>query len=230
MKGKSGSWKWLALLLALLFVVNTALVDLPSAAAENAQTAGVQVSEREEELAERADNESKSNSKAAIKIKQQPKNAEVKVNKKASFTVKASGSKLKYQWQYKNSKGKWVDEKGSAAKKATLKVKATVKLDSRVYRCKITDAKGNEVVSKSAKLLILPNITTQPKAQKLVEGNSFTLTVKATGTKKLTYQWFYQKPDTTKWIKVTSASGKKATLKLKASIDMDGWQYRCQVS
>ena len=163
-----------------------------------------------------------------VQITENPKDAKAKVKETAKFTVKVSGEVKKYQWETKNSKGKWVAVKESG-NEATLKVKATAKLDGTVYRCKVTGTDGNAVNSKSAALIIVPDITTQPKSQAVAEKESFKLTVKATGTEELTYQWYYQDKGSSKWVKETASGAKKATLSLKASKEMDGRKYRCLV-
>lgn len=86
-------------------------------------------------------------------IKKQPKNLTVKAGKKATFTVKAKGEKLKYQWYYRTSptaKWKKVTSKG---KSATLTFKAKAKQNGWQYRCLVKNSAG-QVYTKTVKLKV----------------------------------------------------------------------------
>lgn len=86
-------------------------------------------------------------------IEKQPKNLTVKAGKKAAFTVKAKGEKLKYQWYYRTSptaKWKKVTSKG---KSATLTFKAKAKQNGWQYRCLVKNSAG-KVYTKTVKLKV----------------------------------------------------------------------------
>ena len=86
-------------------------------------------------------------------IEKQPKNLTVKAGKKAAFTVKAKGEKLKYQWYYRTSptaKWKKVTSKG---KSATLTFKAKAKQNGWQYRCLVKNSAG-QVYTKTVKLKV----------------------------------------------------------------------------
>ena len=83
-------------------------------------------------------------------ITSQPQDATVAKNKKATFTVKATGGHLKYQWYVKyKGESSWTLMKGETDR--TLQVKATSKVDKAEFRCKVTNAAGH-VYSKTVKL------------------------------------------------------------------------------
>ena len=165
--------------------------------------------------------------KGGIRIKKQPQNASAKVGEVVKYTIKASGSKIKYEWQFRNSKGKWAKVSSSTAKKATLQIKVKGNLDKTLYRCKLTDKNGNEKYSRNVKLTVLPYIGKQSKDQEVEIGQSFTLFVKATGS-ELSYQWSY-KDDGSKWTNISGKKGKKSELSVTATEKMNGRQYRCLV-
>jgi uncharacterized repeat protein (TIGR02543 family) len=110
-------------------------------------------------------------------------------NKTVSFTVKASGTGLKYQWQIRaSSSASWSNSTLSSATSATLNVTALASRDGYQYRCKVTDKYGNTATSSVATLRVL-SIAVQPKTTYTQLGNTASVTVKATG-KDLTYQWY----------------------------------------
>ena len=86
------------------------------------------------------------------KITTQPKAASVKVGKKVTFKVKATGGGLTYQW-YRQKPGtkKW--EKISKATKATYSFKAAKKWNGYKFRCLVKNDAG-KVYSKAVKLTV----------------------------------------------------------------------------
>ena len=92
--------------------------------------------------------------KVELKITTQPKAQSVKKNATATFKVVATGDKLTYQWQSSKDGKKWTNVSGSAAKKASLAVKASSSNNGWQYRCVITDSDKAKVTSKAAKLTV----------------------------------------------------------------------------
>ncbi len=220
--------KLLAMFLAMLLVFTGVIIGPAAGYAQ----AGQPESNKSHGAYKKAGGPAMYQESEGVEITENPKDAKAKVKETAKFTVKVSGAAEQYQWETKNNKGKWVAVKASvkdSAKTDTLKIKASAELEGTVYRCKVTGADGNAVTSKSVGLMILPDITTQPKNKAVALKESFKLTVKATGTEKLTYQWYYQDKGSSKWTKETASGAEKASLSLKASKEMDGRKYRCQV-
>ena len=92
---------------------------------------------------------------AGLAITSQPENVTAKLNDAVTFTVKASGDGLTYQWQYRSSAtGTWKNTTLSGCKTATLTVTATTARNGFQYRCIITDANGNTVNSNGATLTV----------------------------------------------------------------------------
>ncbi|MBO7515417.1 MAG: hypothetical protein J6T47_07340, partial [Lachnospiraceae bacterium] len=98
------------------------------------------------------------------KITKQPVNASVTAGTTAKFTVTAICTKsLTYQWQSrKNSSATWVNSGQSGAKTATLSVKTNAGLHGYQFRCIVKDASGNQKISNTVTLSIVPKITKQP--------------------------------------------------------------------
>ena len=168
---------------------------------------------------------------AKPKITKQPTAVTAAEGETASFTVKASGEGLSYQWQYKTATGTtWGKATAEGNKTATLKVPATASRNGYSYRCVITNSLGS-VTSKAVTLTVQsgPVITTQPtdKTVKLGEKASFSVT--ATGT-DLSYLWYYKTPSGSTFVKTTSASGKTATYSVTTQAKHNGYQYYCLIT
>jgi len=83
-----------------------------------------------------------------LKITTQPTDQTAAKGKTVRFTVKAQGTGLKYQWQYRTSqKGAWKAASATGNQTATLKVPVTAKRNGFQYRCVITDQYGNVIRS-----------------------------------------------------------------------------------
>ena len=76
---------------------------------------------------------------SSVKITKQPASQSVKDGETAKFSVKADGSSLKYQWQYRSSStASWSNCTASGNQTATVSVAATTAKNGFYYRCKIT--------------------------------------------------------------------------------------------
>lgn len=123
----------------------------------------------------------------ACAITAQPVNFVGRSGATATFTVKASGSNLTYQWQLSDDQGKtW---RNSSIKTANYATTLSAKNDGRYVRCVVTDQYGNSATSNAASMSIHgPVITSQPADVTALSGSTVKLTVKANGS-GLTYQW-----------------------------------------
>ena len=166
-----------------------------------------------------------------LKVTAQPANKYLPAGKTAKFTVKVSGTGLKYQWQYRTSaKGSWKTASGTGSKTATLSVAATASRNGYQYRCKITDKYGNVIYSNAATLKIVTlKITTQPSSVTLAKGKTATFKVVARGT-NLKYQWQYRTSAKGAWKNATNTGNKTATLKVPVTAARNGYQYRCVIT
>jgi Immunoglobulin I-set domain/Immunoglobulin domain len=117
-------------------------------------------------------------------ITTQPVSKTVVAGHNASFTVSVSGTgNLSYQWQYN---GNTIP----GATNATLTFPVIGTFNGGNYDVVVSNPYGN-VTSAPATLtvLVLPTITTQPKALTVKNGAKASFTVKAAGTTPLSYQW-----------------------------------------
>ena len=90
----------------------------------------------------------------------QPEDQTVPEGSEATFHVDVSGgvAPYKYQWQVKTPGGDWVDIEGATGATLTLRG-VTLDMTGYQYRCVITDALGETVISQPATL----TVTTIPK-------------------------------------------------------------------
>lgn len=118
-------------------------------------------------------------------ITTQPSNVTVVAGSSASLSVQASGTApLSYQWL---KAGVPI----SGATSATYSIASATSADAGSYTVTVTNVAGN-VTSSAATITVRvpPSITTQPSNVTVVAGSPFSLTVQASGTAPLSYQWF----------------------------------------
>ena len=160
-------------------------------------------------------------------ITAQPSSKTAGVNDTVQFAVKATGA-TSYQWQYRTSKtGSWHNSGLSSAKTATLSVKATDSVSGYQYRCAVKNAKGTTYSYIVTLTLAKPVITKQPSSKTAAVNDTVKFAVQATGA--TSYQWQYRTSKTGSWQNSGLTSAKTATLSLKATSSISGYQYRCAV-
>ena len=87
-------------------------------------------------------------------ITTQPKSQTVSAGAKATFTVKASGESLTYQWYYRTSStGEWKAVSAAAGKTATYSLTVAARHNGYQYRCKVTNPMGG-VYTKTVTLTV----------------------------------------------------------------------------
>ena len=168
---------------------------------------------------------------STVKITAHPEDQTVASGAKAKFTVTASGTGLKYQWQYRTAKTDWTDTALTGYDTPTLTVTAGANVNGRQYRCAVTDVNGYTVTSKAA-TLTLPaavKITAHPENQTVAAGEKAKFTVAASGS-GLTYQWQYSANGGSTWNNTTLTGYNTHTLTVTASANVNGRQYRCVVT
>ena len=105
----------------------------------------------------------------APKITGQPADYTGTVGETAVFEVKASGTGLTYQWQYRNaSGGTWRNSSMAGNDEASISVPITSARDGQMYRCVVTGENGGSVTSNVVYLTVgtvdtTPVITAQPE-------------------------------------------------------------------
>lgn len=162
-------------------------------------------------------------------ITRNPSNKTVRAGQSASFTVGATGSGLKYQWQVKPPGRSWRNSTSSGSHGRTLRVSGKAAYNGYHFRCKIRDRKGHTIYSKAASLHVKSlQIKSQPSDQVKVVGQTATFHVSASGS-GLRYQWQVKEYSEGGWRNSTSSGNRTSTLKLKARENNDGFQFRCRI-
>ncbi len=171
--------------------------------------------------------------RAALAIVTQPVDFTGALNETASFTVGAIGQGLIYQWQYKSLKdGKWYNTKTDGYDTPTMHIEVTAARSGMEFRCRITDAGGETVISDSAALHLAataPIITGQPADFTGAIGETASFTVAAEGT-NLTYQWQYKSLKDGKWYNTKTAGCDTPTMSIAVTAARNGMQFRCKVT
>ena len=160
-------------------------------------------------------------------ITSHPANVTAKVNDSVSFSVKAQGDGLTYQWYYKKA-GQTTWNKWGTRTTATTTATANATWNGMQVYCKVTDQYGNSVDSNPATITIKQDlkITAQPTDKTVKLGESLTLSVKAEGI-GLTYQWYYKKSGATSFSKWNGRTHASETVTPNAS--WNGIQLYCTV-
>nr|MBQ4455477.1 immunoglobulin domain-containing protein [Clostridia bacterium] len=148
------------------------------------------------------------------------------------FTVAADGGELSYQWQYqKKDSTTWVNSGAAGNRTTTLTVTAKYADSGIKYRCKVTNSKGTRA-SNAATLMVteaVPTITTNPSSKTAANGSTVKFTVAASGG-NLSYQWQYQKNNSTTWTDSGASGNRTTTLTVTAKYADSGIKYRCKVT
>lgn len=160
-----------------------------------------------------------------VKITSQPSNVTAEPGQKTTFTVRASGSGLKYQWYFRKrgqtSFTLWKNRTG-----ATETVAPNNTWDGIQLYCKITDSSGRTLDSSTVTVSVL-SIATQPDNVTVEAGKDATFTVKATGS-GLQYQWQYRKSGAASWSNWGTRNTASTTATANAT--WNGMQVRCIVT
>ena len=88
-------------------------------------------------------------------IMSQPEDTLGYTGENAVFSVRAVGSVLKYQWQYRSpSASDWSNSSAAGAKTASFSVEAAAYRSGYRYRCIVTDKYGTQLISNAATLSV----------------------------------------------------------------------------
>ena len=159
-----------------------------------------------------------------LSITRQPQDYVGAENSVTNIFLEAEGEGLTYQWQFSDNGGKkW---SSSSVDDPVYAARLTAAKDGRLVRCIVTDAYGDSVISKSARMKIYRlRITTQPVDCITTVNSMVTFFVSAEG-EGLTYQWQYSDNGGKKW---TTSSIKTAEYPTMLAANRDGRQIRCIV-
>ena len=170
------------------------------------------------------------NNKASnsIAIINQPAAVTGKIGDAVEFRVGASGTNLKYQWQYVlKGRNNWVDFTSGNA--CTMKKVLNETYDELKVRVVITDGNGNSVISNTVTVTLkkAPVITSQPTAVTGKIGDAVEFRVGASGT-NLKYQWQYVLKGRNNWVDFTS--GNACTMKKVLNETYDDLKVRVVIT
>ena len=175
---------------------------------------------------------------APVIITTQPENFFGTTGGIATFTVKAEGDRVTYQWQRSKDEGKtWTDISGETSE--TLRVTIQSGDFGNQYRCIAKDFMGHIATSQAGKLAssIASQSALDPEYTVINEpddyygrpGDIATFIVEAEG-KNLSYQWLYQAPGSDEFVYCTSSDATTNTLRVEMTAESDGAQYRCFIT
>lgn len=160
-----------------------------------------------------------------IAMTAQPASVTAKDGASVSFTVKATGEGLTYQWQLSDDQGKtWSNSKTTTA---TYTSTLTAAKSGRYVRCIVTDKYGAKVTSNAAYMKVTSlAITGQPAPVTAKEGNlvKFTVTAKGPG---IAYQWQLSDDAGKTW---RNSKGTEATYCTTLGTANNGRYLRCVVT
>ena len=173
-------------------------------------------------------------------IGKQPQNVSVKAGEQATFTVAATGTDLKYQWQIDRNDGKGFADIAGADRASYTTSAVDKNCNGYKYQCVISNSAGS-VTTGAATLTVTedvtppvqptvkkPGISKQPQNVSVKAGEQATFTVKATGT-DLTYQWQINRNNGKGFVDITGADKASYTTGV---VDMlcNGYKYQCVIS
>ncbi len=166
----------------------------------------------------------------AIIIGTQPSDYSGAVGTIARFKVVAEGEGLTYQWQLKKGSS-WADLTSGGATTSTMSIKIDAGKNGKVYRCVITDANGEMIVTKEVTITVKEpsnaiTIVSQPVSYDGPAGQTARFTVIAEG-EGLTYQWQLKKGSS--WADLTSGGATTSAFSIKADASRNGKVYRCVI-
>ena len=167
---------------------------------------------------------------AEFRIVSGPEDVEASAGEAVSLHVKATGSGLSYQWQFRTSSGTaWRSCTSAGCNTDTFSFVMKESMDGRQYRCIVDDGR-NVAVSRTARITYVSvlEITTQPEDTEAAAGETVSLHVGASGS-DLSYQWQWRKSGSS-WTNCTSSGCDTDTFRFEMKKIMDGREYRCVVS
>jgi hypothetical protein len=166
-----------------------------------------------------------------VVITAQPENeAYGALNHLYTFRVTATGSNLAYRWEVSTDGGEtWAETWLTGYNTETLTVRLNAHRSGNLYRCVVTSAGRNSVISMAAGLYLQPataEILVQPENVKAQFGAGATFTMDANGT-DLTFVWYHSADNGATWAKLPDSNAK--TLTLEANEQTLG-KYLCMVT
>jgi len=163
----------------------------------------------------------------------QPESITVNEGETAPFTVIATGSDLRYQWQVKKpGSTTWEDSTASSAQTAYFKLVAAYNRSGYAFRCVITDKFNQTITSNEATLTVIverPEIVTQPVSVTVNEGNKAYFSIVAKG-QGLQYQWSYSTDKGVTWKPSTASCATTTNFNITGDMRWNGMMLKCDIT
>ena len=170
---------------------------------------------------------------AALAIETQPVDFAGKVGDVAALTVEANKDNVTYQWFYSNNGWSWSKSSMEGNDSATLSVKMTAARVGQQYKCVITDANGDSVISDVVALTKASSalkIVTDPADVAGAINETVTFSVKVQSEGAVTYQWMYSNNGGASWSKSTAPGNATEALSIQVKAYRAGQMYKCVVT
>jgi len=169
----------------------------------------------------------------ALQILDQPTTQIAYNGESAEFRVVATGEGLSYRWQYSKNGNAWYTCTAFAGKNSdTMTVPATNARNGFRYRCVISNADGDQIISNDAALFVEEKvpvaIISQPQDQRVAAGENASFAV-VVNSQTVTYRWQYSQNGNA-WYTCTAFAGKNSdTMTVPATNTRNGFYYRCVI-
>ncbi len=150
----------------------------------------------------------------------------------ATFHVDVTRKDVTYQWMYSNNGGKsFVKSSMTGADTDTLAVEMKAFRVGQMYKCVITDSKGNVVETDAVAMTTATTlaIVTGPVDYTGAVGDTAVFTVEAQG-EGLSYQWMYSNNQGRSWSKSTLPGYNTAEVSVELKAFRAGQLYKCVVT
>jgi hypothetical protein len=167
-------------------------------------------------------------------ITEQPVNATRTVGQTVSFRVTATGTALlTYQWQSQASGATSFTAISGATSNSYTTPTLALSDHNKQFRCVITNSAGtatsNAAILTVNAAAVAPTITAQPLNASRAVGQTASLSVTASGTAPLMYQWQSQTSGATSFTSISGATSNSYTTPALALTDHNK-QFRCIVT
>lgn len=167
---------------------------------------------------------------SVFEITEQPEDAYSPLGGKVTFSVASNASGATYKWMVSKNGEVWYSTTLTGYDTRMLTVPVTASRDGYSYRCVVTDTNGETAVSDAAMLHITQlSFSKQPQPVSVYAGSMASFTVQVIGD-DLTYQWKYSKDHGTTWSNSPLTSATTDTLKVPATLNRNGYMYKCVVT
>ena len=160
-------------------------------------------------------------------IRTQPKDAWAYDGQKATVSVSATGTDLKYAWYVKDTDDS--DFWKSTITSSTYSLTMNEERDGRQVYCVVTAKNGTTATSDTVTLStrFAAKITKNPVDVVAHGDETISFSVLATGDGPLKYQWYYRNEDATDW---TKSSCTEQVYTTKLTVERDGREVYCKVT